>query len=67
MRIYNLHSLSGDKEGKFALDIDGRRSGMRLIITPLDDDENEIDKGNINDLYKASKIILVWEVSNHYE
>lgn len=66
MKIYKLHPLKGDREGTFALDL-GRKLGYRLIIKPLKDDGCEWDEKNIDLIYKSTKIILIMEVSNHYE
>lgn len=66
MHIYNLHLLHGDREGQYALDL-GRRLGFRLIIIPLNQEGKEWEERNINVIYKSTKIVLVWEVSNHYE
>ena len=45
----------------------GRRSGYRLVIIPLDADGKEWKEKDINVIYKATEIIIAWEVSNHYE
>lgn len=66
MRIYNLHPLHGDREGQYALDL-GRRLGFRLVIIPLDENGNELDEKDINIVYRATKIVIAWEVTNHYE
>ena len=66
MRMYHLHSLSGDREGQYALDL-GRQLGYRLIIKPLDEQGNERKDKDLNVLYNTTKIVLVWEVSKHYE
>lgn len=63
---YNLHPLEGKRKGQFALDL-GRRLGWRLIIIPLDDDGNKWTISDLNEIYKLTNIVLVWEVSNHYE
>lgn len=67
MPQYHIHPLKGDREGQFALDIAGRKSGYRLIITPLDSEGNEFTEKDVNIIYKSTKIIVTWEVSNHYE
>ena len=67
IQIYHLHPLHGDKEGMHALDVAGRRSGYRLVIIPLDADGKEWKEKDINVIYKATEIIIAWEVSNHYE
>ena len=66
MQIYNLHHLLGKRKGEYALDL-GRRLGYRLIITPLDDNGNKWKEKDINVMYKSTKIVLILEVSNHYE
>ena len=66
MPMYNLHSLHGDREGTYAIDL-GRRLGYRLIITPLDNEKNEWTIKDENKIYKSTKIILAMEVTNHYE
>lgn len=67
MQIYHLHSLQGRREGQYALDIAGRKSGYRLLITPLDADGNEWKEKDRNVVYNSTKVIIAWEVSNHYE
>ncbi|WP_338146877.1 type II toxin-antitoxin system RelE/ParE family toxin [Ligilactobacillus agilis] len=67
--IYNLHKLVGDRSGNYALDIGGRRAGYRLIIKPLNEDNNQ--KMNLNDnlieFYSNIEIVRIEEVSKHYE
>ena len=67
MPIYHLHSLHGDREGQYALDVAGRKSGYRLSIIPLDETGNTWTETDINIVYKSTEIIVAWEVSNHYE
>jgi len=66
MRIYHLHPLQGNRKGEFALDL-GRKLGYRLIIIPLDENSKEWEEKEVSIIYKATRIVLVWEVSNHYE
>lgn len=66
MRVYHLHPLYGDRKGEYALDL-GRRSGGRLIIIPLGTDGEPWKEKDAVTMYKTTKIILVWEVSKHYE
>lgn len=64
---YRLHPLMGNRKGTYAIDL-GKTSGFRLIIQPLDDEENIIkDHSDIQLIYKCTKIIIILEVSNHYE
>lgn len=66
MQAYQLHPLKGKRKGQYALDL-GRKLGYRLIIIPLDDEEKEWRISDWNSVYKATRIVIVWEVSNHYE
>lgn len=67
MPNYNLHPLKGDKCGQFAIDL-GRKLGYRLLITPLDEEGNHRKTtDNIHEMYKSTSVIIVLEVSNHYE
>ncbi len=63
---YKLHPLHGDRVGQYALDL-GRTLGFRLIIIPLDKDGYEWKEKDLQRIYKATEMILAWEVSNHYE
>ena len=67
LQIYHLHPLQGKREGQYALDVAGRRAGYRLVIIPLDADGNEWKEKDVNVVYKATEVIIAWEVSNHYE
>ena len=66
MRIYHLHALQGDRQGQYALDL-GRKSGYRLIVVPLKSEEDSEPEAEQMLMYKTCEIILVWEVSKHYE
>ncbi len=63
---YHLHPLEGKRKGQFAINL-GRRLGWRLIVIPIDEDGNKLESVDINTLYELSNIVLVWEVSKHYE
>lgn len=70
MPMYHFHSLSGNSKNssrKYAIDIGGRRSGYRLIMVPLDDNKNEVKDNGEGSLYDCTTILLILEVSNHYE
>lgn len=65
---FHCHQLHGDKNKYWALDIKGRKCSWRLIIAPLDADHNIITAGaDFSKECVQIKIILVEEVSNHYE
>jgi len=63
---HHLHPLHGARNGEFSLDL-GRRLGWRLIVIPLNDEGNKWDTNDISIIYKSTSVILVLEVSNHYE
>ena len=67
----HLHKLSnkGGKnlEGYFAIDIKGRRDPWRLILQPLDGDNEPFDPCNIDEIAGVVEIIGIMEVSKHYE
>ncbi|EHL18520.1 hypothetical protein HMPREF9630_00245 [Peptoanaerobacter stomatis] len=64
---YHFHNLSGKREGEFAIDIGGRKSGYRLILEPLDKNGERFKPCDIDKVTNSVKIILIVEVSNHYE
>ncbi len=63
---FRFHSLIGDKNGKYAIDL-GKKSGYRLIVVPLNENDNQF-KETVN-FYNSIEIVCVSveEVSNHYE
>ena len=67
LSTYRLHSLQGNLNGKLSLDIAGRKAGYRLLIVPLDADGIERNNDDIRLVCQFTEIILIWEVSNHYE
>lgn len=58
---YNFHALKGGREGQYALDIDGRRSSYRLIIT-----FDSVSKEDVFTNRISIEEIKIEEVSNHY-
>ncbi|MEE0830991.1 MAG: type II toxin-antitoxin system RelE/ParE family toxin [Longicatena sp.] len=67
MRRYHLHPLKGERDGQFAVDIDGRTSGYRLILVPLKNEDEYWCENDITVVYQSTKVLLILEVSNHYE
>lgn len=61
-RLYNFHNLKGTLEGRYAIDIDGRRSSYRLIVLFEGFSKNEVFNNP-----KSIQVINVEEVSKHYE
>ena len=63
---FKFHKLKGDRKNEFSLDV-GRKLGYRIIIDPLDEQNNSLKKEkDINTIKNCTKIILVVEVTNHY-
>lgn len=57
--VLHFHKLKGNLDGKFAIDVDGRRTSYRLIV--------QFDETEVFENAKYIEIIEVTEVSNHYE
>ncbi|MGL5206596.1 MAG: type II toxin-antitoxin system RelE/ParE family toxin [Acidaminococcaceae bacterium] len=64
---FHFHPLQGNKKGEYAIDL-GRKLGFRLILKPLNSDGTF---SNNEQIYSAKAIeivvILLEEVSNHYD
>lgn len=67
MPTFHFHKLSGNKDGFFAIDVKTRRDPWRIIIQPLDENEEPYDPCNIDEIAGVVRIVEVKEVSNHYE
>ena len=57
--------ISGD--GYFAIDVKTRKEKWRLILRPLDDNEEVYDPCHIDEIAGVVKIVEIREVSAHYE
>ena len=60
--MYHFHDLKGNREGQYAMDIDGRRGSYRLIVC-----FHDVDKETIFSNASSIEIIQIEEVSNHYD
>ena len=67
LQIYIIYILCKVNEKASTLWMWLRRAGYRLVIIPLDADGNEWKEKDVNVVYKATEVIIAWEVSNHYE
>ncbi|MBQ3499762.1 MAG: type II toxin-antitoxin system RelE/ParE family toxin [Clostridia bacterium] len=64
---FHFHGLSGKLQGFYAIDL-GRKLGFRLIIEPLNEKEESLkEEKDIEIIKQCTKIVIVVEVSNHYE
>ncbi len=64
---FKFHNLKGKLEGFFAIDLKSRREPWRIIIQPLDENEEPYNPCNIDEISGTVKIIEIVEVSKHYE
>ena len=62
---YHLHKLIGDLDGKYSMYL-GRKTGYRLEIIPLDENEQKIQNEDMS-LYTIAVCVEIERVSNHYE
>lgn len=61
-QIFNFHDLKGNKEGLYAIDIDGRKSSYRLLVSFEDASNEQVFSNSV-----LIEDIIIKEVSKHYE
>ena len=67
-RFHNLVNKDGrDLKGYFAIDVKTRKDPWRIILQPLDDNEDPFEPCNIHEIAGAVRIVEIREVSKHYE
>ncbi len=67
-RFHNLDNQHRRKlKGYFAIDATNRRYPWRIVIQPLDENEEPFVPCNIDEISNIVEIMEVVEVSNHYE
>lgn len=68
---FHFHKLKNKNgrnlEGYFAIDVKSRREQWRIILQPLDKNENPYNPCNIDQIAEIVKIVEISEVSKHYE
>lgn len=68
---FRFHDLKNKKgrnlEGYFAIDVKSIKESWRIILQPLDDNEQPYNPCNIDELASIVKIVEIMEVSKHYE
>lgn len=64
---FHFHNLHGDREGLFAIDVKTRRDKWRIILCPLDENEETFHPCHIDKIATAVRIVEITEVSAHYE
>jgi len=67
-RFHNLRKIGGrDLRGSYAIDVKTRKEPWRIVLVPLDDNENPTGDQEIHNIAMKVRIIKIMEVSNHYE
>lgn len=64
---FHFHNLHGKLEGLFAIDVKTRRDRWRIILRPLDENEEVFEPCHIDEIAAAVRIVEIVEVSAHYE
>lgn len=67
MPTFRFHKLKGNLKDYFAIDVKTIRDKWRIILLPLDDNEEVFDPCNIDEIAAIVKIVEIREVSAHYE
>lgn len=68
---FHFHKLENKKgrnlEGYFAIDVKSRKEPWRIVLQPLDENENPYGSCKIDQIAAIVKIVEISEVSRHYE
>lgn len=68
---FHFHKLKNkngrDLEGYFAIDVKSRREQWRIILEPLDENEQPYHPCYIDEIAEKVRIAEIAEVSKHYE
>lgn len=62
---YRFHYLKGDRRGEWSITVPN--TGWRVTVIPCDKEQKPILSGDVLAQCKFIKIVMVTEVSNHYE
>lgn len=62
-----FHSLQGKLDGYFAIDVKTKKEKWRIILQPLDENEEPYIPCNIDEISGKVRIVEISEVSKHYE
>lgn len=62
---FHTHQLKGSRKGEWSIYLG--KTGYRVAMIPCDDAGKEIVSGDIIGKSRHIKIVLILEVSNHYE
>lgn len=64
---FRFHNLKGKRNGYFAIDVKSVRDKWRIVLQPLDENNNVFDPCHIDEIAKTVKVVEIDEVSAHYE
>jgi len=64
---FRFHKLKGNLKQYFAIDVKTIRDKWRVILRPLDENEQVYDSCNIDEIASVVTIVEIKEVSAHYE
>ena len=71
MPPFHFHKLTNkdgrDLEGFFAINVKSRKDQWRIILEPLDENENTYVPCNIDEIAQTVRTVRIVEVSKHYE
>lgn len=62
---FKFHKLQGDRKHEWSISLG--KTGYRVTLIPCDSEGNAITTGDIMAQCKTIKVVMVTEVSNHYE
>ncbi len=62
-----FHGLAGNMCGYFAIDVKTPKEPWRIILQPLDENENTYNPCKIDEISNVVRIVKIKEVSKHYE
>ncbi len=63
---FHFHSMKGKRKNEWSIYL-GKETGYRVTLIPCDEENREITSGDIIAQCKSIKVVMVTEVSNHYE
>ena len=64
---FRFHDLKGKRAGTYAIDVRSHRDPWRIILQPLDQNEEPYVVQGIDEICALVEIVRIEEVSIHYE
>lgn len=62
---FHFHPLKGKRKNEWSIYLGN--TGYRVVLIPCDSEGNELLSGDVMKQCKSVKVVLITEVSNHYE